>query len=100
MSGDKLLLFDWLCECCNKTHEALEYSSKKIRTCPNCQAPDAKRQLSTPRFDIRMGCDPTGNPTMAAKWARQHEQAKRIEEKRARDNGPDADGSAGADIRR
>ena len=92
--------FEFQCPCCDLIFDDLVQPHEQTHVCPHCQSPHAKRILSAPRFDIRMGCDPTGNPTMAAKWARQHEQARQVEQKRARDNGPSAWGSEGADVRR
>ena len=93
-----LMVFEFECEC-GEIFDDLVQSSVRECPCPKCQK-NAKRILSAPRFDIRMGVDPTGNPTMGRKWARQHEQSRKIEEKRARDNGPGAWGSNGADVRR
>ena len=95
-----LMVFEFECSKCHITFDDLVQSSVKELPCPSCKFPHAKRIVSAPRFDIRMGCDPTGNPTMGRKWARQHEQSRKIEEKRARDNGPSAWGSEGADVRR
>jgi putative FmdB family regulatory protein len=96
----KLIVYDFKCPCCNTVFERMVHSDKHTYVCPECQSPDAKRQISAPRFDIRMGVDPTGNPTMGDKWARMHTQARKVEDKRARDHGPSAWGSDGADVRR
>jgi len=96
----KLMMFDFICPCCDLEFDDLVEPSTKMHTCPKCQCPHAKRVISPPHFSIRMGTDPTGNPTMARKWARMHEQSRKIEDKRARDHGPNAWGSNGADIRR
>ena len=96
----KLICFEFECPCCNKIHEVLVHSDVRKRTCPHCQSPDAERIISAPRLSMRMGLDATGNPSMGAKWARMHERAKHIDEKRARDNGPGAWGADGADVRR
>lgn len=92
--------FEFQCPCCDLIFDDLVQPHEMTHACPKCQSPHAKRILSAPRFDIRMGIDAVGNPTMGAKWARQHEQARKVEEKRARDNGPGAWGSNGADVRR
>ena len=96
----KLISFEFECSACNKIHDALVHSDVRKRTCPNCQAPDAERIVSAPRLGIRMGVDAVGNPSMGRKWARMHEQARKVDTKRARDNGPGAWGSDGADVRR
>jgi putative FmdB family regulatory protein len=93
------MVFEFQCSSCNHIFDDLVQSTVHACPCPKCQK-QSKRILSAPRFDIRMGVDPTGNPTMGRKWARQHEQTRKIEEKRARDNGPGVWGSNGADIRR
>jgi putative FmdB family regulatory protein len=95
----KLISFEFECPCCNQIHEALVRPDVRERTCPACQSPNAVRIISAPRISMRMGVDPS-NPSMAAKWARMHEQAKKVDEKRARDNGPGAWGADGADVRR
>lgn len=94
----KLMLFDFECACGN-TFDDLVRPDEHSAPCPKC-GKDAKRQISAPHFDIRMGCDPYGSPTMGDKWARMHQQAKRIDEKRVRDHGPGEWGSPGADIQR
>jgi putative FmdB family regulatory protein len=96
----KLILFEFQCPCCDLLFDDLVHPDVKTHVCPECQSPHAKRVLSAPHFDIRMGLDPTGNPTMAAKWARQHEQARKVEKQRERDHGPGVWGAEGADIRR
>ena len=93
-----LRVFEFQCPCGNIFDDLVQPDVKTL-ACPKCKR-DSKRILSAPRFDIRMGVDPVGNPTMGAKWARQHEQTRKIEEKRARDNGPGVWGSNGADVRR
>jgi putative FmdB family regulatory protein len=94
-----LMSFEFMCSECKHIFDDLVQSSEKTLPCPVCKS-TANRILSPPRFDIRMGVDAVGNPTMGAKWARQHEQARKVEEKRARDNGPGVWGSNGADVRR
>lgn len=92
--------FEFQCPGCDLIFTELVQPHEERHTCPNCQSPHAKRILSAPRLSMRMGIDAVGNPTMGAKWARMHEQARKDDEKRARDNGPGAWGSAGADVRR
>jgi hypothetical protein len=95
----KWIMFDWVCDTCGEEYSDLAKPDTHQQMHDLCGGM-AKRILSAPHFDIRMGVDPTGNPTMARKWARQHEQSRKIEEKRAREHGPNAWGSNGADIRR
>lgn len=93
-------VFEFQCPDCDQIFDDLVQPTELTHVCPNGCKGLAKRILSAPRFDIRMGIDAVGNPTMGAKWARQHEQARKADEKRARDNGPGAWGSDGADVRR
>lgn len=95
----KLTLFDFVCSCGHEFEDLVQPDIHSTE-CPTCQRPDAKRQISAPHFDIRMGTDPYGSPTMAAKWARMHQQSKKIDEARVRDHGPGVWGSPGADITR
>lgn len=95
----KLMMFEWQCNKCRREFSDLAQPDVKRLRHEGCGGM-SKRLISAPHFDIRMGIDPTGNPTMAAKWARQHEQARKIEDRRARDHGPGAWGSNGADVRR
>lgn len=92
-------VYEFQCGACRKIFDDLVQPDQQTHVCPDC-GKSAKRILSAPRFDIRMGIDAVGSPTMGAKWARQHEQARKADEKRSRDNGPGAWGSDGADVRR
>lgn len=68
-----LLLNDFACGTCGHTFESLEDSDTRSIPCEKCGS-QADRLVPTPRFALRMGVDPVGNPTMGDKWARVHEQ--------------------------
>ena len=83
----KLILYDWRCQSCNTKFEALEKMVTVGRDCPECGGV-AKRLISAPRLDPRMGLDPS-NPTAAAKWERTNKQKTEQDKKFFRDHGVD-----------
>lgn len=93
-------MFDWRCtsQGCDYRFDSLEYPDKHETSCPKCSSM-AVRIISPAHFPVRMGVDPA-MPTMAAKWARMHQQGREIDERRAKDNGPAEWGADGADVRR
>lgn len=96
----KLIMYEWQCEHCEHQFDELEHSNVFSVECHKC-GKQSKRLISTPRLDWRnMGLDAAGCPTAAARWAKAHEQAKKVDEKRAKDHGPDTWGSSGGDVRR
>lgn len=95
MSG-KLLLFDFRCESCNQTHEAMVDTTIRAKQCTYCSG-HSLRLIPSPRMDPRLGQDPDSFPTMGYKWARKHKQARELDEKFHREHGPSADGCDGSD---
>ena len=93
MAG-KLLLFDFLCAN-EHLQEVLVQSEVHTRTCPACGG-ESIRLIPTPRIDPRLGVDPAFG-TMSDKWARKHQQARRLDETREREHGPDREGADGSD---
>lgn len=93
----KLLAFDFRCQQCTAVFDDMVKPDVYEAPCPSCGATGV-RLVSMPRIDPRLGTDPDGFPTMADKWAKTHEQRKRVEERREREHGPDSWGSAGADV--
>ena len=67
-----MILFDFKCTSCERTHEALVPSSDYEHECPHCGGA-AKRQISA----VRCKLDPYSGdfPGETLKWARQHEKA-------------------------
>lgn len=84
---------------CNHVYDDMVHSEQYTGVCTKCGG-ESRRLVSTPRLDPRMGLDPDGFPTMGDRWAQRHEQARRIDEAREREHGPDAWGANGADVRR
>jgi putative FmdB family regulatory protein len=83
----KLILFDFRCTECSHKFEALVKSAVHFQQCPEC-GESAKRLISTPRLDPRMGIDPDMS-TMGDKWARVRKQRAAIEKKHYKEHGTD-----------
>jgi putative FmdB family regulatory protein len=82
-----LILFDYACPCCKHQFEALvPRELQDQQSCPRCHLP-AKRQLSSPRLDTRLGVDAASFPTLGDKWVRNRNQRQKIEEARKREHG-------------
>ena len=82
----KLILYDFRCnehECSTK-FEDLVPSSELVGTCPACGG-EAKRLISAPRMDPKMGVDP--DSSMGDKWARKMENRYKEVERRRKDHG-------------
>jgi len=84
MAG-KLLMFEWRCTNCNLKFDSLQSSDKRSIPCIECSS-EAKRLISCPRIDPKMGVDPDFG-TMSDKWARKKEQQYRINKKKAAEHG-------------
>lgn len=95
----KFILYEWRCEDCGTKFSDLAKPEVQSVTHEGCGG-TAPRVLSSGHIDPRLGVDPDGFPTMADKWARTHRQRAKVEEKKARDHGPNAFGSSGADVSR
>lgn len=80
------ILFDYTCGCGTTFEELVERDSRDSVTCPSCGSL-AKRQLSCPRLDTRLGVDPDSFPTLGDKWERNRKQHQQIEEARKREHG-------------
>ncbi len=83
-----MILFDFRCTACAHAFDDLVKSDVHSIPCPKC-ASEAKRLISAPRLDPRMGLDPDGCPTMGDKWARVRKQRATIEEKHYKEHGTD-----------
>ncbi len=83
----KLILYDWRCQSCNTKFEALEKMVTLERECPEC-GNVAKRLISAPRLDPKMGLDPS-NTTAADRWARVNKQKTEQDKKFYEDHGVD-----------
>lgn len=82
-----MILFDYICSCCqHKFEELVPRELQDQQSCPVCYMP-AKRQLSAPRLDTRLGVDVASFPTLGDKWVRNRKQHQRIEEARKREHG-------------
>lgn len=82
----KLILYDFRCKTCDHKFDDMVKSDVFQLPCPECGS-EAKRLISTPRLDPRMGLDPEGNPTMGDKWAKVREQRAKIEKKHYEEHG-------------
>jgi putative FmdB family regulatory protein len=94
----KLLLFEFRCTQCSTKHDELVHSDVFSAECPRCGG-ESMRIVSTPRIDPRLGVDPDFC-TMSDKWARKHENTRKLQEQKEREHGPDAWGADGGDVRR
>lgn len=81
-----LILHDYACGCSNTFEELVEADKRDSVKCPLCGSL-AKRQLSAPRLDTRLGVDAASFPTLGDKWVRNRAQRQRIEEARKREHG-------------
>jgi putative FmdB family regulatory protein len=81
------ILYDWRCNIasCNTKFEAMAPMSQLVTTCPECGG-QAKRLISAPRIDPRMGVD-LAFGTMADKWARKMEKRGKEAARRMREHG-------------
>ena len=68
----KFTLYDWLCQSCDLKFEQLEKPDVYTTECPDCTG-HAKRLISSPRLDPKMGLDPS-NPSAYERWARVNKQ--------------------------
>ena len=84
----KLIMFEFWCPACAAKFDDLVKPTKQTAPCPQCGGA-GKRLISAPRIDPRLGVDAKAFPTMGDKWAKVRRQRKVIEEKRAREHGPD-----------
>ncbi len=91
----KLIFYDFRCTSCEHKFDDLVKSDVFSIPCPKCSG-EAKRLISTPRFDPRMGLDPEGNPTMGDRWAKIRKQRARQEKAHYQEHGTDM--TPGADI--
>lgn len=82
----KLLMFDFRCTSCEHQFDDLVKSSVHSIPCPNCSS-EAKRLVSTPRLDPKMGLDAEGNPTMGDRWAKIRKEKALIEKKHYKEHG-------------
>lgn len=70
-----LVIFDFLCEGCNKVFESLADRDDPKAECPDCSK-SAKKLLSAPSVHLD-GTDP-GFPGAYSKWARRHEKHGKV----------------------
>jgi putative FmdB family regulatory protein len=84
----KLILYDFECPQCGAITEDMVKSDVRQTPCPECGSA-ANRLISTPRFDPRMGLDPEGNPTMAARWAKVRKDRAKLEARHHKEHGTD-----------
>lgn len=82
-----MILFDFECGKCRLVFEELVPHNVRDVVCPCGYL--AKRLVSAPRIDPRLGVNADSFPTMGDKWARVREQRAKIESKRAREHGED-----------
>ena len=90
----KLILYDWKCQHGHKFEQMAKMYVRET-DCPHCGA-SAKRLISTPRLDPRMGLDPDF-PGAYDKWAKTRRQRATIEREHYKEHGDDL--SPGADVK-
>jgi putative FmdB family regulatory protein len=85
-----MILYDWRCNtaACYTKFEAMAPMSQMSGQCPECGG-QAKRLISAPRIDPRMGVD-TDFGTMGDRWAKKMEQKAMEAKKRQLEHGDDA----------
>lgn len=91
----KLLLFDFRCTGCNHKFDDMVKSDVYEAPCPECGA-QAKRLISCPRLDPKMGLDPDF-PTAYDAWAKSKTQKTKIDKAHYKEHGVDA--SYGGDVK-
>lgn len=70
-------LYDFICIDGHKFTELVKFSERNGQHCPSC-GEAASFIPPAPKIDyLRMGLDPTGNPTAGDKWAHIQEQKNR-----------------------
>lgn len=71
------LIRDWRCPDCGYVHEEFTKASEVFTTCPACGGGSCAVKLAMPKIaNMRMGVDPAGCPTAAAKWEKAHKTRK------------------------
>lgn len=85
-----MILYEWRCNDakCNTKFDAMAPMSQKVATCPVCGG-QARRLISSPRIDPKLGVDPDGFPTMGDKWAKKMEQQAIRAKRRQLEHGDD-----------
>ena len=81
-----LILHDYACTCGHQFEDLVDRDKRDSVNCPACGAL-AKRQLSCPRLDTRLGVDAASFPTLGDRWVRNRKQRQKIEEARKREHG-------------
>lgn len=84
----KYILFDFECPQCSRVFDDMVKPDVHSAPCPDCGVA-AKRLISTPRLDPRMGLDREGNPTMAAKWEKIRKDRAKREARHYKEHGTD-----------
>ena len=83
----KFTLYDFRCTECNAKFEALVKPDIYVTSCHDC-AGNAKRLISSPRMDPRLGVDPDF-PGAYGKWEKTQRQKRQVEKRYYRDHGVD-----------
>lgn len=80
-----MILYDFRCNSCETRFDEFARIDDTVIPCPEC-GQDARRLISTPRFDPKMGLDPDF-ATLSDKWAKRKEASAREAQRRAVEHG-------------
>lgn len=80
-----MILYEWRCKDCSHKFDKFAKMDVKTTDCPVC-GKEAKRLISTPRFDPKLGLDPAFG-TMADKWEKTYMSGVRAANKRRDEHG-------------
>lgn len=83
----KLIMYEWRCLSCETKFDHLAKQEVRKTECPECGA-EAKRLISTPRFDLGGGKDPDF-PTAYDAWEKQNKEKTAQDKKFFEDHGAD-----------
>ena len=74
-------IFEYECiKCGERTDQFITSNPRPVYTVCKCGS-QAFYRVSAPRFSLKMGLDPNGSPTMAAKWEKAHREKLKQEAK-------------------
>jgi putative FmdB family regulatory protein len=82
-----VILYEWRCNDarCNTKFDRMAKMSQTVTTCPECGG-QARRLISSPTLDYRMGVDPDFG-TMGDKWAKRLEDRAKEAHRRKIEHG-------------
>ena len=80
-----MILYEWRCKSCNHKFDRFAKMTETATDCPECGRL-AKRLISAPTIDPRLGVDPTFG-TLGDKWAKKMENRAKEAKRRQLEHG-------------